>query len=171
VIYVIGERRTGLVKIGLSGAPEGRLRELQTASAGPLDLHLTMQGDHSVEAALHRHFADKCVGNEWFDFGSEDAAVAVVTNVEAAMAAAPQSARGTRRKRLPPPPGDTTRLTVDMARPEARAMKAVAADIAEELEIATVPTRTLLATLGALLVTDRGVRESLTRRLRADLTD
>jgi hypothetical protein len=101
VIYVIGERRTGIVKIGTNVNPFARLKELQAGNPRPLDVLVTLPGDRRDEAALHRAFADLCVGGEWFDFGEDDAVLAVV---KAASERAPADRRpaahsGTRARR------------------------------------------------------------------------
>lgn len=62
--YFIQRGDDGPIKIGRAKRPRARLRTLATASAEPLRLLATLEGDH--EGALHlRHAADRMQG-EWF---------------------------------------------------------------------------------------------------------
>lgn len=79
MLYVIGEQRTGVVKIGTAVNPYARLREIQAGNPRPLQVLVSLPGDRIDEIGLHQAFADRCVGGEWFDFGDDDAVVAVVT--------------------------------------------------------------------------------------------
>ncbi|WP_398871215.1 GIY-YIG nuclease family protein [Streptomyces mirabilis] len=57
------------VKIGKTGNVGQRLRQLQTASPFPLQVWWSREtADPELEAKLHRHFADKRVSGEWFQF-------------------------------------------------------------------------------------------------------
>ncbi|WP_443052756.1 GIY-YIG nuclease family protein [Streptomyces sp. NBC_00299] len=57
------------VKIGKTGNVEKRLRQLQTASPFPLRVWWSREtADPDLEAKLHRHFADKRMSGEWFQF-------------------------------------------------------------------------------------------------------
>lgn len=78
MIYVIGERRSGVVKIGLSDNPTARLADLQTAHPRPLQLLMTLPGGWRDEQALHDAFADRRLSGEWFDFGEANALSAVI---------------------------------------------------------------------------------------------
>jgi hypothetical protein len=79
VIYVIGEQRHGVVKIGKSDDPMARLRDLQIANPRQLHLLVALPGDRAAELLYHKHFASKRVQGEWFDFGNEDAVTAVLS--------------------------------------------------------------------------------------------
>jgi len=70
-IYFIGSRlRVGeKVKIGFSRHPEVRLRQLQTAHPGRLEIFATTPGNKSDEQKYHRRWrARRCAG-EWFTLG------------------------------------------------------------------------------------------------------
>lgn len=73
MIYVMGESRTGIVKIGYSVEPMKRLKEVQAGNHRQLQVLMTLPGDRRAERKLHERLADLCVGGEWFDFGTEDA--------------------------------------------------------------------------------------------------
>ncbi|MCY0921148.1 GIY-YIG nuclease family protein [Streptomyces sp. H27-G5] len=70
-VYLIGSAGSPLVKIGWTGNPEQRLRNLQTGSPVPLQLLAVFEGGAIVEAELHRRFADKRRHGEWFDLGPD----------------------------------------------------------------------------------------------------
>ncbi|WP_425555973.1 GIY-YIG nuclease family protein [Kitasatospora nipponensis] len=73
-VYAIGEDNgSGLVKIGRSMDANARARQLQTGSPHQLQVlwqHSTLDPD--LEAKLHRHFQDRRLKGEWFDFGHSD---------------------------------------------------------------------------------------------------
>lgn len=77
MIYVIGEHRQGVVKIGRSADPLDRLANLQTSSPTRLVLLACFDGDQLEERALHALFADRRLSGEWFDFSDGDAVVVV----------------------------------------------------------------------------------------------
>jgi hypothetical protein len=64
-VYFIGYPN-GSVKIGVSGDPRRRLADLQRSTPEPLELLAVAQGDHAVEALLHKVFAPDHVRGEWF---------------------------------------------------------------------------------------------------------
>jgi len=65
-VYFV-QASNGLVKIGVSGSPENRLRTLQTMSPVPLRLLLVLQGGGAHrEAELHEQFAEHRSHGEWF---------------------------------------------------------------------------------------------------------
>lgn len=99
-VYVVGIPRSvsAPVKIGYSTEVEERLRDLRRGAQMPLRVAgmvgdasrlevLTMfEGDQSLERRLHRAFAERRVGGEWFYLGNSSKAVerirAVVMDVD-----------------------------------------------------------------------------------------
>jgi len=57
---------SGPIKIGCSGMPDDRLREMSQWSPFALRLLATGDGDHKLEACLHRMFKDRRSHGEWF---------------------------------------------------------------------------------------------------------
>lgn len=72
VVYVIGSRRSALVKIGTSTTPDRRLAELQCGSPVPLAILWHVEGGATLESLLHRHFKHLRRHGEWFDFRGLD---------------------------------------------------------------------------------------------------
>lgn len=66
-VYFIQQGDDGPVKIGTAVDPLERLRQLQPGNPVPLTIRYVVPGDHFVERALHRHFADFRLMGEWFD--------------------------------------------------------------------------------------------------------
>lgn len=121
MIYVIGEFRTGVVKIGRTNNPQYRLAELQTSNPRRLRLLLVVPGGSQVERALHAHFASKRVRGEWFDFGDEDAVSAVAgANVQVVE---PEAGR----------PADLDRLLADLPRAFANQRRIATRDLVAAL--------------------------------------
>ncbi|MEU4729618.1 GIY-YIG nuclease family protein [Streptomyces sp. NPDC023588] len=75
--YAIRDTETQLVKIGMSKDPNRRLRDLATGTPGQLEVIWSHEGGSSLEALLHRHFADRHVRGEWFDFTGTDALILI----------------------------------------------------------------------------------------------
>lgn len=78
-VYIV-ENSLGLIKIGIAGNPGKRIRTLEVASGAPIvRRHISPpnQQARELEAALHRHFADKRQAGEWFAI-SFDAAVSAL---------------------------------------------------------------------------------------------
>lgn len=71
MIYFIKNVANGTIKIGFSDKPNKRLSELQTGSADKLVLIKAIDGDESVEAALHEQFALHRLQGEWFSPADE----------------------------------------------------------------------------------------------------
>lgn len=65
-VYFIQAGDDGAVKIGRAKQPTRRLASLQTGSPVTLHLRHVVPGDHALESALHRRFADAHVAGEWF---------------------------------------------------------------------------------------------------------
>lgn len=75
-LYVIAATLQGPVKLGISGDPEQRLRELQTGHVEPLHLYYTepIDADRSLlERLLHRDIIHHRQRGEWFRLPVEDA--------------------------------------------------------------------------------------------------
>ncbi|WP_097982832.1 GIY-YIG nuclease family protein [Streptomyces sp. f150] len=82
VVYVIGDSRSGVVKIGTTSNLQRRLSGLQTGSAYELRVLWSFGGGAELEAHLHRRFADRQMVGEWFDFGDSDPVEAVMASTE-----------------------------------------------------------------------------------------
>lgn len=80
VVYVVGDDRSGVVKIGTTSNLARRLSGLQTGSAYVLRVLWSYGGDVELESYLHERFASLRMQGEWFDFGEADP----VTEVSAA---------------------------------------------------------------------------------------
>lgn len=68
-VYVV--RADQHVKIGTTRDVPTRMRSLQTANPGKVELLATLSGDASVEARLHRRFAAQAERGEWFRLEGE----------------------------------------------------------------------------------------------------
>jgi hypothetical protein len=81
-LYVIAADPSGPVKLGLSGNPEKRVRQLQTGSALPLVLFHVEEVETSkvkiAERALHRLLGHKRMTGEWFNMSVDQAITEVV---------------------------------------------------------------------------------------------
>lgn len=66
MVYFIENTRTGLIKIGHSNNPAGRLDDLRTGSSDPLKLLGSMPGGRAEEQRLHYRFKTQRVIGEWF---------------------------------------------------------------------------------------------------------
>lgn len=82
VVYVIGDGRSGVVKIGTTSSLKKRLNGLQTGSAYELKVLWSFGGDTALEEHLHRRFANKQMVGEWFDFGDANPVEAVQASTE-----------------------------------------------------------------------------------------
>lgn len=74
-IYLIRDRKTWLTKIGFSGNPHKRLRQLtheSTLLPEPLDFHLldAWKGTLQEEQRLHSFFGEWRIRGEWFNLCS-----------------------------------------------------------------------------------------------------
>ncbi len=67
-IYFIQEQNNseGLIKIGLSGKPQRRLKSMQTNSPVLLEIFVTLPGNEQLEEKLHEMFAENRIRGEWF---------------------------------------------------------------------------------------------------------
>jgi hypothetical protein len=67
-VYFIRDKCTQYVKIGFTrGDPTSRMKDLQCASPGELELLSYYIGERDLERALHRVFAHARVRGEWFE--------------------------------------------------------------------------------------------------------
>lgn len=71
MIYFIRDTATGLVKIGFSDSPRGRLAKMQVDCPGQLLLLATQEGGRRVESTLHERFAHLHVRGEWHRLGDD----------------------------------------------------------------------------------------------------
>lgn len=64
-VYFLVREADRAVKIGYSKNPSKRVPQL-TTGAGPCYLAAEMPGTYKTESDLHKQFAHRCVGGEWF---------------------------------------------------------------------------------------------------------
>jgi hypothetical protein len=66
-VYFFTCRDANAVKIGFSGDPSIRLKEVQAGCPLPLELEAVIMGSlRERESELHRQFADERIRGEWF---------------------------------------------------------------------------------------------------------
>jgi hypothetical protein len=65
VVYAVEVNRR--IKIGTTTDLGRRLKAIAAMSPYPLELIGTRPGDHRLERAWHREFAEWCIHGEWFD--------------------------------------------------------------------------------------------------------
>lgn len=82
--YAITDRTQPFVKIGCSRNLRNRLAGLQTSWPGLLEVIWQAPGGAALEAQLHRHFVNRRVRGEWFDFTDVDA-VALISSAAQAL--------------------------------------------------------------------------------------
>src|SRR5262245_50323298 len=70
-VYFIGEEKRGPVKIGMSGAPELRLQNLQSSYPYPLAILAQFPGGEEEEEAMHKLFRPFRLQGEWFKRDTE----------------------------------------------------------------------------------------------------
>ena len=86
-VYLIGETKTGPIKIGRSKNPKRRLAQLQMTTPYKLHLFCTVTGygirnhawardieidQRTLERLLHSYFANERISGEWFRLGVDD---------------------------------------------------------------------------------------------------
>jgi hypothetical protein len=73
-VYLIRLENTNDYKIGYSKDPEQRIRGLQTANGGKLELIETVETEFGfkLESHLHRHYSLKRKLGEWFELDEGD---------------------------------------------------------------------------------------------------
>lgn len=68
-VYVVsGEDTPKVVKIGVTGNIEKRIKSLQTSSASQVTLRWSARGGLPLESYLHEKFSRRRLSGEWFDF-------------------------------------------------------------------------------------------------------
>ncbi len=76
-IYVIAASENGPTKIGYSGNPEARLRQLQTGHSGRLRLWHVESVDkrmaRQIEKKIHTQILHMRTSGEWFSISTSDA--------------------------------------------------------------------------------------------------
>ncbi|WP_329390153.1 GIY-YIG nuclease family protein [Streptomyces sp. NBC_01716] len=82
VVYVIGDGRSRVVKIGTTSNLRSRLKGLQTGSAYELRVLWSFGGDVRLEEYLHRRYGELRLEGEWFDFGDDDPVERVMATVD-----------------------------------------------------------------------------------------
>lgn len=70
-IYFITNEEEGLVKIGFSKNPLGRLKQIETANGGKLKLAKVIKGTRQEEVKYHKVFSRYKVRREWFRLSEE----------------------------------------------------------------------------------------------------
>ena len=84
-LYAILDTESGYIKIGYSVNPHVRLRELQTGSAGKLELiHSERVADSSarlLEQSLHRELNPYRARGEWFRIAASFARNAIIHHI------------------------------------------------------------------------------------------
>lgn len=82
IVYVIGDGRNGIVKIGITQNLRSRLKGMQVSYPHQLRVLCSFQAGIGLEEYLHQRFDNLRTRGEWFDFGSSDA-VALISQAAA----------------------------------------------------------------------------------------
>jgi hypothetical protein len=82
IVYVIGDGRSNVVKIGITKNLRSRLKGMQVSYPYELRVLCSFPGSVGLEAHLHRRFHGLRTQGEWFDFAGVDA-VAVISQAAA----------------------------------------------------------------------------------------
>ncbi|MFM9584232.1 GIY-YIG nuclease family protein [Streptomyces caniscabiei] len=101
LVYVIGTPESHVAKVGVSNAPERRLRQIQSMSPLPLQILWTCSGGYDLERRLHSYLAPYRSHGEWFNFQGLDPVATVQTAVAAV----------DRQTELVPPPAGLPRIS------------------------------------------------------------
>ena len=64
--YLYAAQAGAMIKFGRSTDPETRVQELQVNQPLPVSLLVAVPCHHSLEGAVHRHFAADRINGEWF---------------------------------------------------------------------------------------------------------
>lgn len=68
VVYVIGQRRSSIAKVGTTSNLRARLRAIQTGHPFRLEVLWYCRGGRRLESWLHENLAPRRLQGEWFDF-------------------------------------------------------------------------------------------------------
>jgi hypothetical protein len=82
MLYIIGPRDGGMVKIGISAYVARRLQQHQSGSPVPLVILWQTPGGPELERWLHLAFAHRRAHGEWFDFRNTNAVAAIEAAVK-----------------------------------------------------------------------------------------
>lgn len=106
-VYFIAHAGTGRVKIGITGDPFRRLRQIQTHSPVALKIVGVLPNLEGLEREIHAHLSQTRLHGEWFDPSQELRDI-----IEAAFTAATGSTADDLRTTIPPAANhsDRTRL-------------------------------------------------------------
>lgn len=67
MIYFLQKGKNGPIKIGRSNNVKRRVKQLQSGSAEPLNLIMTLPESEYVESELHDRFSEDQIRGEWFE--------------------------------------------------------------------------------------------------------
>lgn len=70
-IYILRVGETGPVKIGRASNIVARIRELQGCHFETLNLIRVIEGGHTNERWMHRHYVAQKIRGEWFTFSDD----------------------------------------------------------------------------------------------------
>lgn len=77
VVYAFGSVTTSDVKLGTTGDVKRRLPQVQGTTRHRLEVLWLTTGGYELETALKRHFKDRRIKGEWFDFSGADPVVEI----------------------------------------------------------------------------------------------
>lgn len=100
VVYLIGDRTSGRVKIGRSVNANERIRDIQAMSPIALEILWTHSGGAALETQLHRHFGGRRLHGEWFEFDTAEEAVTLIAAAVPAVLAEPHLPSAIARAKL-----------------------------------------------------------------------
>jgi hypothetical protein len=81
-VYVVAaEDNPKIVKIGVAGDIERRIKSLQTGAAATIILRWSTRGGFPLERHLHEQFQERRLSGEWFDFRDAADPVEVISQV------------------------------------------------------------------------------------------
>ena len=74
-VYFIADRKNSLIKIGVSGDMDRRIKQLQTGNPFKLEFMGWIGEDENhfeIEKKLHEKYSDKNYSGEWFEISQDD---------------------------------------------------------------------------------------------------